>query len=206
MRQNSRIPPRRFLTPMPFPMKKRVTPSVFLPDRALIGAEKIKDNLNLAVSLGLAVGEISTAPTAADEPATSSIWGTLIAGLVAGFNGCALSMLLMFVSIVLSIRKNAWPYVAAFLLSKLACYLLIGYVLLSLLQAINPTGPWNRCADHSDGYGHLAGVSYIPGCNLRQKWRAGADEKSAPGWASRKAPQGNAHYVRKKNCSSLPPS
>jgi hypothetical protein len=69
----------------------------------------------------------------------AGLLGTLAAGLVAGFNGCALSMLLMFVSLVLSLRENAWPAVAAFLLAKLACCLAIGSLLLGILQALNPT-------------------------------------------------------------------
>lgn len=120
------------------PEEKRVTPTVFLPGRALTGISEIETALASYVSLGWAVGEV-TAPAVAEGPDTAGLWGTLAAGLVAGLNGCALSMLLMFLSLVLSLRKNAWPAVAAFLLAKLACCLAIGLMLLKILQALNPT-------------------------------------------------------------------
>lgn len=120
------------------PEQKRVTPAVFLPGRALTGINEIENSLASYVSLGWAVGEVSAAPAGAEGP-SAGLWGTLAAGLVAGFNGCALSMLLMFLSLVLSLRKNAWPAVAAFLLAKLACCLAIGLMLLGILQALNPT-------------------------------------------------------------------
>ncbi len=137
------------------PDDDRVTPAVFLPGKALVGIAQIEEFLGSYVSLGWAVGEISAVPSedkvidaagetgavpSGNKPSgTAGLLGTLAAGLVAGFNGCALSMLLMFVSMVLSLRKNAWPAVAAFLLAKLACCFLIGSVLLEILQALNPT-------------------------------------------------------------------
>lgn len=121
------------------PDEKRVTPAVFLPGRALTGIDEIENALASYVSLGWAVGEVSATPVGAEGPSAAGLWGTLAAGLVAGFNGCALSMLLMFLSLVLSLRKNAWPAVAAFLLAKLACCLAIGLMLLGILQALNPT-------------------------------------------------------------------
>ncbi len=121
------------------PEQRRVTPAVFLPGRALTGIDEIENALASYVSLGWAVGEVSAAPAGAEGPDAVGLWGTLAAGLVAGFNGCALSMLLMFLSLVLSLRKNAWPAVAAFLLAKLACCLAIGLMLLGILQALNPT-------------------------------------------------------------------
>ena len=60
------------------------------------------------------------------------------AGLAAGLNGCALSMLLMFLSVLVSARTHAIPCAAVFLLAKLAVYLLIGFALLSLMQRANP--------------------------------------------------------------------
>lgn len=120
------------------PESRRVTPSVFLPGRALTGIEEIESNLSSWVSLGWAVGEVSAAPSEEDAK-TWGLWGSLASGLLAGFNGCALSMLLMFLSLVISLRENAWPAVAAFLLAKLACCVAIGSLLLGVLQALNPT-------------------------------------------------------------------
>jgi hypothetical protein len=85
------------------------------------------------------VGTVSASPAGEKTPDAAGIWGTLAAGLVAGFNGCALSMLMMFVSLVLGLNKRAWAAVAAFLLAKLAMCMAIRTLLLGLLQAFNPT-------------------------------------------------------------------
>ena len=48
------------------PDDRRVTPAVFLPDRALTGIEEIEKSLSAWVSLGWAVGEVSVAPADAE--------------------------------------------------------------------------------------------------------------------------------------------
>ena len=122
------------------PDDDRITPIVFFSDRYLAGADAIEASLADMVALGWAAGGVRTAEAdeAASPPAPLTLLGTLGAGLVAGLNTCALSMLLLFLSIVLELRGRAGGYAACFLLAKFACYLLIGFALLSVLQRFNP--------------------------------------------------------------------
>ncbi|MBQ2954910.1 MAG: hypothetical protein IJE08_00460 [Clostridia bacterium] len=116
---------------------RRITPSVFLPDYVLSGSERIGKYLVNLVSGGQAVGEISL--NGQTEAWSGGGWTPLAAGVIAGFNGCALSMLLLFSSILLKKGKNMLLYGGAFLAAKIACYLLIGFVLLGVMQRLNPT-------------------------------------------------------------------
>ena len=122
------------------PDDDRITPIVFFADRYLAGADDIEASLADMVALGWAVGGVrmDEAEENAVPPAPLTLLGTLGAGLVGGLNTCALSMLLLFLSIVLELRGRAGGYAACFLLAKFACYLLIGFVLLDVLQRFNP--------------------------------------------------------------------
>jgi len=122
------------------PEDERVTPAVFLPGKALVGIGQIEKYLASYVSLGWAVGEVSAAAGEGEAPGAAGRAGAFAAGILAGFNDCALSLLLMFVAVVSGLRKSAWPQVAAFLLSELAGCFLIGCVLLEILRALNPAG------------------------------------------------------------------
>lgn len=124
------------------PDEQRITPSVFFGEHYLSGADAIEKNLAQMVELGWAVGGGAlTEVEGAEAPARSealSLAGTLGAGLVAGLNTCALSMLLLFLSLILEARRPAGLLAACYLGAKFACYLLIGFVLTGLLQRYNP--------------------------------------------------------------------
>lgn len=122
------------------PDAQRITPCVFLPDRYLSGASAIEDKLPLMVELGWAAGEVALpeAEAPSSTPAALTLGGTLAAGLAAGLNTCALSMLLMFLSVILEAKKKAGLLASCFLLSKFVCYLAIGFALTELLQRFNP--------------------------------------------------------------------
>lgn len=117
----------------------RITPCVFLADRYLSGADTIERDLPSMVNLGWAVGcvDLPASETDGDSSALSLV-GTLGAGLVAGLNTCALSMLLLFLSIVLDGKQRAGWLTVCFLGAKFVCYLLIGFVLLGVMQRFNP--------------------------------------------------------------------
>ena len=120
------------------PDERRVSPIAFYGAGYLAGADAIERSLAEAVRQGRAAGGLRRVVRSGDAslPALSSA-GAVAAGLVAGFNPCALSMLLLFISLVLEARRGALP-VACFLGAKLVCYLLIGTVLLRLFQRIDP--------------------------------------------------------------------
>ena len=120
------------------PDSDRITPIVFFADRYLSGADSIEASIADMVALGWAVGGVDMGEGASESPAPLTLVGTLGAGLVGGLNTCALSMLLLFLSIVLELRGRAGGYAACFLLAKFGCYLLIGFALLSVLQRFNP--------------------------------------------------------------------
>lgn len=121
------------------PEAARVAPIAFVRQQYFSGSEAIAQGLAEAVRQGAAVGNAwVTAPL---DPPPALSWGaTALAGLIGGLNPCALSMLLLFLSLLLPLTKQAGRCAAIFLLSKFACYLAIGTVLLSAWQAWNPAG------------------------------------------------------------------
>lgn len=120
------------------PDDDRITPSVFFSDHYLSGIEAIEDNLERMVKEGLAAGEFEIPQAEHKEPAAISAVRALGAGLIAGLNTCALSMLLLFLSLILEARKNTGLLAWCFLFAKFVCYLLIGFLLLGLMQRFNP--------------------------------------------------------------------
>ncbi|MBQ3078833.1 MAG: glutaredoxin [Clostridia bacterium] len=122
------------------PDEKRITPSVFINGRYLSGADDIEKNLPSMISLGWAAGGVSLPEISEEtEHAALSVIETIGAGLAAGVNTCALSMIIMFVTVIMELKKNAGLVAFTFLFSKFICYLLIGFAFLSLLQSFNPT-------------------------------------------------------------------
>lgn len=127
------------------PDEKRITPAVFYGDTYLSGADAIERVLPGAVTLGWAAGGVRVEARARAEEKTAGAFSaaeTIGAGLAAGLNTCALSMLLMFLSAVLQAGRRAGLLAASFLTAKFVCYLLIGTVLLGVMQKANPV--WLR--------------------------------------------------------------
>lgn len=119
------------------PDAQRVAPCVFYRGGYLSGAAAIERDIASVVRLGWAVGGLEL-PSASEDTAPLSLLGAVGAGLVAGLNTCALSMLLLFLSVVLEVKKRAWLLCGCFLGAKLACYLLIGFVFLEAVRLWNP--------------------------------------------------------------------
>ena len=121
------------------PEDRQTTPIVFLRDDYVGGAEQIEKRLSYMLNAGLAVGTPLISDTATDAGANLSLPGTALAGLVAGFNPCALSMLLLFLSILLASGERVVRYAVVYLAAKFVTYVAIGTAFLSLLSAWNPT-------------------------------------------------------------------
>lgn len=119
------------------PDDERVTPIAFFADRYLSGAAAITERLGDAVALGWAAGGVPEVD-GGEAVAPASLLQTVLTGLTAGLNTCALSMLLLFLSLVLQSGKRALGPALCYLLAKLACYLLIGFALLGVMQRLNP--------------------------------------------------------------------
>ena len=131
------------------PEAKRITPMVLLGETYLSGIDAIESDLADMVAQGMAI-DIKAAEKGVkpiqdgdevDEPAQHSAFPlivTLGAGLIAGLNTCALSMLLLFLSLVVEARRPAGVLAACFLGAKFACYLLIGFGFVGVMQRFNP--------------------------------------------------------------------
>lgn len=121
------------------PDAERIAAIVFVGSRYLAGAEAIRSSLESVVKTGRGIGTHTAIEKSEEQPLSAwSVGGTLAAGAIAGLNPCALSMLLLFLSVLLQGNRHAGRYVMAFLLLKYVCHLLIGTALLGLLQRLNP--------------------------------------------------------------------
>lgn len=131
----------RFFAAYGVPDAERITPVVFMGGRFLSGAERIERDAMEMIRLGWAVGGVrffDEETPAAAEYAALSLAASVGAGLVAGLNPCALSMLLLFLSLAMESGRRARALVVVFLIAKVSCYLLIGVFLLEAMQALNP--------------------------------------------------------------------
>lgn len=120
------------------PEAKQITPIVFLGETYLSGIDAIERDLADMVAQGMAIGGEAVLDDEPAESAALSLIGTLGAGLIAGLNTCALSMLLLFLSVVIEARRPAGLLAACFLGAKFVCYLLIGFAFVGVLQRFNP--------------------------------------------------------------------
>ena len=118
------------------PEDKRLAPLVLCGDRYYQGAEAIRILAQYRIFQGAALNTPEISPLDALPPL--AVGSTLAAGLIAGLNPCALSMLLLFLSVIAGAGKRAGIWAALFLCAKFAAYLLIGTVFLGLLRVWNP--------------------------------------------------------------------
>lgn len=126
---------------------RRITPAVFFGKHFLTGARDITEKLSQEVALGWAsekplFPDPETSATAAEIRNPAPLLTAIGAGLIAGLNTCALSMLLLFLSLILPTGRKA-P-VIFFLGAKFLCYLLIGFIFIEVFQRFNPS--WLRPA------------------------------------------------------------
>ncbi|MBR0464371.1 MAG: hypothetical protein IJJ23_08330 [Clostridia bacterium] len=121
------------------PEDQRTTPIVFLGEDYVRGADDIESRLPYMLRQGKAIGTPLISETKEADLSALTVAGTAAAGFVAGFNPCALSMLLLFLSVLLASGERAGRYAAAYLVAKLVTYMAVGTALLSLLSAWNPT-------------------------------------------------------------------
>ncbi len=119
------------------PEDMQTTPIVFIGEDYLRGADAIGERLIFKLRAGRAIGTPLVSSESAAPYSSFSLAGTAAAGLIAGFNPCALSMLLLFISLILTAKTNALRYVALFLTAKLTTYILAGTVFLSVFNALN---------------------------------------------------------------------
>lgn len=123
------------------PESDRIAPSVYFGGHYLAGAGAILSELPGALAEGkaqesLLIDQAPQSPAASENhPGLGAVIG---AGLVAGLNPCALSMLILLLGSILHLGRRAAALAAVFLAAKLVTYFLIGFFLLRLLQVWNP--------------------------------------------------------------------
>lgn len=123
------------------PEEQQIAPSVYFGKHYLAGAEAILSSLPEALRKGQALEAPLERTGGADKaPETSglSLGAALVAGLIAGLNPCALSMLILLLGSILHLGRRSAGLAAVYLASKLLTYFLIGLVFLRLLQFWNP--------------------------------------------------------------------
>lgn len=147
------------------PQENRTAPMVLAGDAYYAGVDRIRRFLAEGLSAGAA---LDTPEVSGEGSAPALIWGPmLIAGLVGGLNPCALSMLLLLLTVLSNLKANAVRCVAVFLGTKFITYLLIGTLLLGAFQAWNPQ--WLQLASKI-ALTALAAVLIL--FNLRDAWMA----------------------------------
>jgi cytochrome c biogenesis protein CcdA len=118
------------------PEDKQFAPIIFLRDMYLSGSEEITRELNASLLRGEAVGNHIAQPDKQPLPPLRLL-STFAAGLIGGLNPCALSMVLLFLSILVPLKKKAGRYAVLFLASKFVCYLAIGTLLTGIMHYLN---------------------------------------------------------------------
>lgn len=121
------------------PKEERIAPIAMAGDSYYRGVEAIEWLTRYHIKNGDSLYTGIIEMEEGGQAAPVSMWTSALAGLAAGFNPCALSMLLLFLGMLLNLRRSVVGCGAVFLGGKFVSYLLIGTVLLNLLQEIDTT-------------------------------------------------------------------
>ena len=118
------------------PDTDRTAPMVLAGD----GYYASEDAIRRFLSEGLPAGAALDTPEVLGEGAAPALnWGSMLAaGFVGGLNPCALSMLLLLLTVLFNLRAKAARCAVVFLGAKFVTYLLIGTLFLGAFQAWNP--------------------------------------------------------------------
>lgn len=118
------------------PEENQKVPAVFFGDTYLIGRDSIpsienmmKDGADANKTLVKKMANAQQAQIGADEETDLNLLTLAAAGLLAGFNPCSISMLLMLLSLLLSEKTSIWKSGLLYLIGKYAAYLSIGMVI-----------------------------------------------------------------------------
>lgn len=120
------------------PDEKRFAPTVFMGETYLSGEAQIGQGLLPALKNGAALGTPALTMGEAEKPSVTLL-GAVAAGFAAGFNPCALSMLLTFLGMLLSLRKNPLLPGLLYLGGKFVVYMGIGLLFSQLWMQHAPS-------------------------------------------------------------------
>ncbi len=126
------------------PEEKQKVPAVFFGEEYLIGKDEIPTIGQIMDQEKTENGSLLSMMKAAervretdDGTERMSIWTLAVAGLLAGFNPCSISMLLMLMSLLLSEKASIWKNGLLYLVGKYAAYLSIGFVIYATASQIS---------------------------------------------------------------------
>lgn len=115
-------------------------PIIFLTDSYLSGKDAISQNLLEDICSGKALGMAIPETAGAQGPLTPYEWpGLFLTGIVNGLNPCSFSMLLFFITLLLSRKSGLLKMGLSFLIGKFVAYMALGTVLFSLFLTIDNT-------------------------------------------------------------------
>lgn len=119
------------------PESDQIAPSAFLGGHALSGYAAIQTQLEALLLQGEGLNTPLFDPDVDPMPGGSlSLASAIVAGFVGGLNPCALSMLLLFLSLLIPLRHRPGRYAALFLSGKFVFYLLISTALSGLFSVL----------------------------------------------------------------------
>lgn len=121
------------------PDTQRTAPMILMGETFLAGEDAITAGFLSLLREGAALNTPAIEQQSEDLPAFS-LWGAVLAGLTAGFNPCALSMLLVMAGMLLSMKRSLVLFGTAYLVGKMAVYLLISLWFSQLWTQYAP--PW----------------------------------------------------------------
>lgn len=126
------------------PEEEQKVPAVFFGEQYLIGKEAIpmladmigqEKDANKFLLKKLEIAANSQGSDSGEDHL--NIWTLAAAGLLAGFNPCSISMLLMLLSLLLSEKASVWKNGLLYLLGKYAAYISIGFVIFATASQIS---------------------------------------------------------------------
>jgi cytochrome c biogenesis protein CcdA len=122
------------------PQKERQLPCIFVGKTYLAGESSIQTGLRFAITQDGSATPLLKATPLAEDPAPKyfGLIGTFFTGLLNGFNPCALSMLLFFISLLIAQKGNILRSGLAFCGGKFLMFLALGTILYQFLSAVNP--------------------------------------------------------------------
>jgi cytochrome c biogenesis protein CcdA len=128
------------------PEDKQFVPIMFIDDTYYLGAKDIKNGMTeqMEKRKSLATldltGSINLEGIGGDDLSGYKFLGVVLTGLINGLNPCSISMLLFFVSMLMSQNKNVLNAGLSFIIGKLITYFLLGTILFNLFIQLDI--PW----------------------------------------------------------------
>lgn len=120
------------------PEREQQVPIVFLGERYLSGENQIREHISELLESGEGIGAVYRAGKmeVQEENVVIFLIKTIGVGFLNGFNPCALSLVLLFFSLIAALPKGCLRYGLGFLAGKLLAYVVLGLAAATAMSAI----------------------------------------------------------------------